>query len=78
DISTLNNSAKKVINYMVELIENTYKFLWIYYQSYSERNMTMYQYFCLQSDDLVAKSRKHQDISKYYNTKAMGRFGCNR
>jgi hypothetical protein len=39
--------------------------------------MTTYWYFCSQRDDLAAKSRKHQDISKHRDAKAMERFRCN-
>src|SRR5581483_6520525 len=36
-----------------------------------------YWYFCSQRHDLAARPKKHQDVSKHRDTKAMERFRCN-
>lgn len=48
-----------------------------YHQSYSGKSAITYWYFCSQRHDLAAKSKKHQDVSKHRDVKAMERFKCN-
>ncbi|GBC07258.1 hypothetical protein RclHR1_07340004 [Rhizophagus clarus] len=76
DISTLNSLAKDVTDFFVELIEEADEFF--YYQSYSGKNTTTYWYFCSQRCNLASKSKKHQDISKYHDAKAIERFKYDR